>query len=67
MSSTSLMLLGSDFTESDPGEIKDRLEKVVDLIIHSGFLGQQPTTVTDLTEDTPMVLRKGIGDVKPFL
>ena len=45
MLSTSLMLPGSDFTESDPEEIKDRLEKVVDLIIHGGFLGQQPTTV----------------------
>ena len=39
MLSTSLMLPGSDFTESDPEEIKDRLEKVVDLIIHGGFLG----------------------------
>mgnify|MGYP001176628004 CR=1 FL=1 len=67
MLSTSLMLPGSDFTESDPEEIKDRLEKVVDLIIHGGFLGQQPTTVIDLTEDTPVVLREGVGDVKPFL
>ncbi|MDT1842289.1 hypothetical protein FPK52_20890, partial [Acinetobacter baumannii] len=57
-----LMLPGSDFTESDPEEIKDRLEKVVDLIIHGGFLGQQPTTVIDLTEDTPVVLREGVGD-----
>ena len=62
MLSTSLMLPGSDFTESDPEEIKDRLEKVVDLIIHGGFLGQQPTTVIDLTEDTPVVLREGVGD-----
>ncbi|STS90058.1 YciO family [Klebsiella variicola] len=37
MLSTSLMLPGSDFTESDPEEIKDRLEKVVDLIIHGRF------------------------------
>ncbi|MBR7437341.1 Sua5/YciO/YrdC/YwlC family protein, partial [Klebsiella pneumoniae] len=59
MLSTSLMLPGSDFTESDPEEIKDRLEKVVDLIIHGGFLGQQPTTVIDLTEDAPVVLREG--------
>lgn len=38
MLSTSLMLPGSDFTESDPEEIKDRLEKQVDLIIHGGYL-----------------------------
>ena len=67
MLSTSLMLPGSDFTESDPEEIKDRLEKVVDAIIHGGYLGQQPTTVIDLTEETPVVLREGAGDVKPFL
>lgn len=36
---TSLMLPGSDFTESDPEEIKDRLEKVVDLTIYDSFLG----------------------------
>jgi tRNA A37 threonylcarbamoyladenosine synthetase subunit TsaC/SUA5/YrdC len=39
MLSTSLMLPGSEFTESDPDEIKDRLEKLVDLIIHGGYLG----------------------------
>jgi hypothetical protein len=38
MLSTSLMLPGSEFTESDPEEIKDRLEKLVDLIIHGGYL-----------------------------
>ena len=58
---------GSEFTESDPEEIKDRLEKVVELIIHGGYLGQQPTTVVDLTEDAPEVIREGVGDVKPFL
>lgn len=67
MLSTSLMLPGSEFTESDPEEIKDRLEKQVDLIIHGGYLGQKPTTVIDLTDDTPVVVREGVGDVKPFL
>ncbi|EDE4517860.1 threonylcarbamoyl-AMP synthase, partial [Salmonella enterica subsp. enterica serovar Enteritidis] len=52
---------------SDPEEIKDRLEKQVDLIIHGGYLGQQPTTVIDLTNDSPVVLREGVGDVTPFL
>ncbi|MCP6490663.1 threonylcarbamoyl-AMP synthase, partial [Klebsiella pneumoniae] len=26
-----------------------------------------PTTVIDLTDDTPVVVREGVGDVKPFL
>ncbi|MGQ7183880.1 L-threonylcarbamoyladenylate synthase, partial [Escherichia sp. HC-CC] len=37
MLSTSLMLPGSEFTESDPEEIKDRLEKQVDNQIHLFF------------------------------
>ena len=28
-------------------------------MIHGGFLGQQPTTVIDLTESTPEVVREG--------
>ncbi|HCG17783.1 MAG TPA: threonylcarbamoyl-AMP synthase, partial [Shigella sp.] len=32
-----------------------------------GYLGQKPTTVIDLTDDTPVVVREGVGDVKPFL
>lgn len=66
MMSTSLMLPGNDFTESDPEEISDRIGKVVDLIIDGGTLGQQPTTVVDLTSDTPEVIREGVGDTRPF-
>ncbi|CDG95338.1 L-threonylcarbamoyladenylate synthase [Xenorhabdus bovienii] len=65
--SCSLILPGNDFAESDPEEIKDVLGKQVDLIIHGGYLGQQPTTVIDLTGDFPEVLREGEGDVTPFL
>ena len=66
MMSTSLMLPGNDFTESDPEEIDDRIGKLVDLIIDGGTLGQQPTTVVDLTSDTPEVIREGVGDSRPF-
>ncbi|QHM71151.1 L-threonylcarbamoyladenylate synthase [Mixta intestinalis] len=66
MMSTSLMLPGNDFTESDPEEIQDRIGKLVDLIIDGGTLGQQPTTVVDLTSDTPEVVREGVGDSRPF-
>lgn len=66
MMSTSLMLPGNDFTESDPEEIEGRIGKLVDLIIDGGTLGQQPTTVVDLTSDTPEVIREGVGDSRPF-
>ncbi|WP_158784949.1 L-threonylcarbamoyladenylate synthase [Pantoea sp. BAV 3049] len=65
--STSLMLPGNDFTESDPEAIQDTIGKLVDLIIHGGYLGQHPTTVIDLTENSPVVVREGMGDVQPFL
>ncbi|WP_338489981.1 L-threonylcarbamoyladenylate synthase [Erwinia aphidicola] len=67
MMSTSLMLPGNDFTESDPEAIQDEIGKIVELIIHGGYLGQQPTTVIDLTENTPEVIREGVGDIQPFL
>lgn len=64
--STSLILPGNDFTESDPEEIRDHLEHQVDLIINGGYLGQQPTTVIDLTEDSPVIVREGVADSTPF-
>lgn len=66
MMSTSLMLPGNDFTESDPEEIQYSIGKLVDLIIDGGTLGQQPTTVIDLTSDAPAVVREGVGDTRPF-
>lgn len=64
--STTLMLPGNDFAESDPEEIQDHLGKQVDLIIHGGSLGQKPTTVIDLTDASPVVVREGTGDISPF-
>lgn len=64
--SCSLMLPNTEVTESDPDEIRDYLEKRVELIIHGGYLGQQPTTVVDLTDETPLIIREGAGDLTPF-
>lgn len=64
--SCSLMLPDTEMTESDPDEIRDHLEHRVDLIIHGGYLGPQPTTVIDLTEDSPTIIREGSGDITPF-
>lgn len=65
--SCSLMLPNEEITQSDPEEIRDYLEHQVDLIIHGGYLGQQPTTVIDLTDDMPVVIRQGSGSVEPFI
>ncbi|MCF6435681.1 L-threonylcarbamoyladenylate synthase [Pseudoalteromonas sp. MMG022] len=64
--SCSLILPNEQFTESDPDEIRMRLEKQVNLIIHGGFLIEQATTVIDLSEDDVEILRVGCGDTSPF-
>lgn len=64
--SCSLMLPNEEITQSDPDEIREYLEHQVDLIIHGGYLGQSPTTVIDLTQDSPEIIRVGSGDPTPF-
>lgn len=66
MLSCSLMLPDSEMTEYNPEEIRDKLENKVDLIIHGGYLGEKPTTVVDLSQDTPEILRHGSGETTPF-
>lgn len=61
MSST-LMLPGESLPMSDPGEIRQRLEHEVDLIIDGGFCGLDPTTVIELEEGRATVVRQGKGD-----
>ncbi|MFC0308431.1 L-threonylcarbamoyladenylate synthase [Gallibacterium trehalosifermentans] len=66
--SCSLMLPEEEyFTLSDPEEIRNLLENQVDLIIHGGYLGQDPTTVVDLTVEPPVILREGSGNTTPFI
>lgn len=64
--SCSLMLPNEEITQSDPDEIREYLEHQVDLIIHGGYLGQAPTTVIDLTGESPTIIRVGSGDPTPF-
>ncbi|MFC0050068.1 L-threonylcarbamoyladenylate synthase [Rheinheimera tilapiae] len=65
--SSSLILPGREFAESDPEEMRDQLERQVDLILHGGVLAGNPTTVIDLSDDNPVVVREGAGAVQPFL
>lgn len=47
-------------------EIRDRLEHAVDLVIDAGVCSEVPTTVVDLTDDEPKLIREGAGDIAPF-
>lgn len=51
----------------EPEAIRDILGQQVDLIIDGGYCGMEPTTVIDLTQSEPMVIRQGKGDASPFL
>lgn len=67
MLSTTLTLPGDAAPLSDPQEIRQRLERRLDLIIAAGNCGTEPSTVIDLTSDEPQVLRKGKGSLAPFV
>jgi tRNA threonylcarbamoyl adenosine modification protein (Sua5/YciO/YrdC/YwlC family) len=64
--STTLILPDQDMAESDPDHIRDVLEKQVGLIIHGGYIGEQPTTVIDLSEGEVQIIRHGSGAIEPF-
>jgi tRNA threonylcarbamoyl adenosine modification protein (Sua5/YciO/YrdC/YwlC family) len=65
MSST-LLLPGEEFPLTDPEDIRDRLEKHVDLIIDGDHCGAEPTSVLDLSDGEVTVVRRGKGDVSAF-
>jgi len=65
MSST-LILPGHDMPMTDPYEIRDILEHQVDLVIDGGYCDIEPTTVVDMTGESPEVTRVGKGDPTPF-
>ncbi len=48
---------------ADPKDVRERLEREVDVVLDGGDCGLEPTTVADLTGDAPVVLREGKGDV----
>ncbi len=62
--SMTLSLPGDDMPLNEPWEIRDRLERQVDVILDAGHCGLEPTTVIDLTDETPVVVRRGRGEVQ---
>jgi len=61
MLSATLSLPGDAAPLSDPLEIRERLERSLDLVVDSGTCGVEPTTVIDLTAEQPQVVRLGRG------
>jgi len=63
---TTLILPGEQEAMTDAEAIRERLEKLVDLVIDGGACSLEPTTVIDLTEEEPVLVRQGRGDVAQF-
>jgi tRNA threonylcarbamoyl adenosine modification protein (Sua5/YciO/YrdC/YwlC family) len=64
--STTLILPGEEQPLDDMYDILTLMDHCVDLIIDGGHCGTEPTTVVDMTAETPTVLRHGRGDSSPF-
>ncbi len=62
MSST-MIPPGRNNPMGDPEEIRERFEHEVDLVIDGGFCGIDPTTVVNLIDGYPEVVREGKGEV----
>jgi len=64
--STSANISGQPYY-TDPLEIEKELDGNIDLILAAGVLKDDPSTVLDLTNEQPVVLRQGKGDVSKIL
>ena len=65
MSST-LIMPGDILPLNDAAEIREQLEHQVDMVIDGGPCDLSPTSVVDMVEGVPRVLRIGKGDVEAF-
>lgn len=50
----------------DPFEIRNIFNSQIDMMLSSGILAGDPSSVIDLSDETPQVIREGAGDVSMF-
>ena len=63
---TTLILPNHEQPLNEPEEIRDALERQIELIIDGGACSLEPTTVLDLTGAETQLIRKGRGDISIF-
>jgi tRNA threonylcarbamoyl adenosine modification protein (Sua5/YciO/YrdC/YwlC family) len=64
--SSTLILPGEEQALNDAEDIRERLDQQLDLVLDGGATGLEPTTVIDLSSDTPVLLRRGKGETAHF-
>ncbi len=63
---STLILPGDEAPLTDGWEIQERLDALIELILDGGHCGTSPTTVVDLTQMPPVLVRAGRGPLEPF-
>jgi tRNA A37 threonylcarbamoyladenosine synthetase subunit TsaC/SUA5/YrdC len=51
---------------NNPSEIEERFGKQLDLIIDGGMIIAEHSSIVDLADDVPRVIRKGKGEISLF-
>lgn len=59
MMSSSLLLPGKDMHAIEDWELPDILDVHIDVLVMGEHVGMEPTTMIDLMEDSPKILRQG--------
>jgi tRNA threonylcarbamoyl adenosine modification protein (Sua5/YciO/YrdC/YwlC family) len=63
---TTLQLPGDEHMLSDPDEVRERLDRQIELVIDGGAGTLEPTTIVDLTGPDASLVRAGRGDPAAF-
>ncbi|RKR06736.1 tRNA threonylcarbamoyl adenosine modification protein (Sua5/YciO/YrdC/YwlC family) [Kushneria sinocarnis] len=64
--SVTLIPAGEEWPMTDAEEIRERFGAHLDAVIDGGACHLEPTTVVDLRELPPQIVREGRGDTAPF-
>ncbi len=59
---TTLIAPGETEPMNEASEIRDRFQKLIQAVVDAGACPMQPTTVVDLTDEPPVLVRRGRGD-----
>ena len=64
--STSLIMPNEDMPLMDPYEMRELLQHQVDLVIDGGYCGMEATSVINLVDEVPEIIRQGAGEISDF-
>lgn len=64
--SVTLIPPGEELPMTDPEDIRERFGHQLETVIDGGACSLEPTTVVDLRDLPPQILREGRGDTAPF-